>query len=92
MVTAHVGARFSCFFHILFTSRTLQNLHGKALCLWKNQMWKKVLEKKNRKEKQAQTEKERVPLSNKEKNSFVKTTCTSGASRWHLDFEQRSSC
>ena len=55
-------------------------------------MRKKVLEKKNGKEKQAQTEKERVPLSNKEKNSFVKTTCTNGASRWHLDFEQRSSC
>ena len=55
-------------------------------------MRKKVLEKKNGKEKQAQTEKERVPLSNKEKNSFVKTTSTNGASRWHLDFEQRSSC
>ena len=26
------------------------------------------------------------------KNSFVKTTCTGGASHWCLDFEQRSHC
>ena len=28
--------RFSCYFHIFFTSRTLQNSHVEALCLWKN--------------------------------------------------------
>ena len=33
--TAHVEARFSCHFHILFTSRTLQNSHLEAFCLWK---------------------------------------------------------
>ena len=32
MVTAHVGARFSCFFHILLTSHTLQDSHVGALC------------------------------------------------------------
>ena len=62
--TAHVRARFSCYFHILFTSRTLPNSHVEALCLWtnlcpwKNQKRKKVHDKKERnreeKEKQAQ--------------------------------------
>ena len=33
--TAHVEARFSCYFHILFTSRTLQNSHVKAFCFRK---------------------------------------------------------
>ena len=28
--TAHVEARFSCYFHILFTSRTLKNSHVKG--------------------------------------------------------------
>ena len=34
--TAHFGARFSCYFHILFTSRTLQNSQVEALCLRKD--------------------------------------------------------
>ena len=33
--TAHVEARFSCYFHILFTSRTLQISHVKASFLRK---------------------------------------------------------
>ena len=33
--TAHVEARFSCYFHILFTSRPLQNSHVKAFCFRK---------------------------------------------------------
>ena len=28
--TTHVEARFSCYFHIFFTSRTLQNSHVKG--------------------------------------------------------------
>ena len=34
--TAHVGARFSYYLHILFTSRILQNSPVETLCLWKN--------------------------------------------------------
>ena len=70
-------------------SRTSQNLHVEALCLWKNlcswknQKWKKVLEKK----KQAQRKK-RITLSSKEQNYFMKATGTSGASRWLPEFEQ----
>ena len=33
--TAHVEARFSCYFHILFTSHPLQNSHVKAFCFRK---------------------------------------------------------
>ena len=65
--TAHIEARFSCYFHILFTSHTLQNSHVEALCLWKNLCaWKKSTaeespwEQKSRK-RQAQR-KERVAL------------------------------
>ena len=34
--TAHVEVRFSCYFHILFTLRTLKSSHVKAFCLRKN--------------------------------------------------------
>ena len=57
--TAHVEARFSCHYHILFTSRTLQNSYVKAFCLRKNLCsWKvisgrKSLVKKDKKIKQA---------------------------------------
>ena len=53
--TTYVGARLSCYFHILFTSRTLQNSLVEALCLWKNlcswnnQKRKKVLVRKRNK-------------------------------------------
>ena len=58
---------------------------GKNLCSWKNQKWKKALgKKKNRPEE----EKKGTTLSSEEQNSFVKTTGTSGASRWRPDFEQ----
>ena len=33
--TAHVEARFSCYFHVLFTSHPLQNSHVKAFCFRK---------------------------------------------------------
>ena len=71
--TVHVWARFSCFFHILFTSRTLQNSLVESICLWKNQKRKKVRgikrEKKKEEEikkKQAQRRK-KVPFCQEEK-------------------------
>ena len=58
--TAHVEARFSCYFHILFTSRTLQISHVKASFLRKiffllveNHERKKVVGEKSKKIKQA---------------------------------------
>ena len=91
--TAHLGARFSCYFHILFTSRTFVYIVEalclwKDLCSWKNQKWKKVLGKM--KKKRGRKKKERVPFcQEKGKNFFVKATSSSGASRWRPDFEQR---
>ena len=63
--TAHVEARFSCYFHILFTSRTSQNSHVEALCLqnlcsWKNQKRKKVLGEKEK--NTGPKKRERVPF------------------------------
>ena len=91
--TAHTGARFSSYFHILFTSRTLQNSHLEVLCLWKyhctwkNQMWKNVLGGK----KTGPKKKEMVPFcQEKKKNSFVKAVGTGGAPRWRPDLELRS--
>ena len=92
--TAHTGARFSSYFHILFTSRTLQNSHLEVLCLWKhhctwkNQMWKNVLGGK----KTGPKKKEMVPFcQEKKKNSFVKAVGTGGAPRWRPDLELRRS-
>ena len=46
--TAHVESRFSCYFHILFTSRTLQNSHVKPFCLRKNLCsWKVISGRKS---------------------------------------------
>ena len=76
-VSVHLGASFSCYFHILFTPWTLQNSHAEAFCLWKDDcLWKnkkrkKVLDKKKkeeRKEKQTQgkeyhsVKKRKIPL------------------------------
>ena len=81
------GALFSRYFHILFTSRTWQNSHVEALCLWKNKEKPKAEEspcykkKKKEEEKNAQRRKKKYH-SVKKKNSFVKATSTSGAQRW----------
>ena len=41
-------ARWSCYLHILFTSRNWQNSDVEALCLWKNFCsWKKQKQKKD---------------------------------------------
>ena len=75
--TAHVEARFSCYFHVLFTSHPLQNSHVKAFCFrnmekcsWKNQKRKKVVGEKKKKKKRKQLKEERkgTNLSRKEKN------------------------
>ena len=53
--TAHVEARFSCYFHILFTSRTLQIFTCESfflkenLCSWKIISGRKSLVKKIKK-------------------------------------------
>ena len=92
--TAHVEARFSCYFHILFTSRTLQISHVKAsflrknLCSWKIMSGRKSLVKKIKKNKTGLKKKERVPIcQEKKKTSFVKATGAGGAPRWRSEFE-----
>ena len=73
MATAHVEARFSCYFHILFTSRTLQISHVKAsflrknLCSWKIMRGRKSLVKKIKKYKRLKEERKSANLSRKEK-------------------------
>ena len=51
--TAHVGTRFSCYFHILFTLRTRQNSHVELFASGKifreNQRRKKVLGQEKKK-------------------------------------------
>ena len=87
--TSHVEARFSCYFHILFTSRTLQISHVKAsflrknLCSWKIMSGRKSLVKKIKKlKKKGLKKKERVPIcQEKKKTSFVKATGNGGAPR-----------
>ena len=55
--TTHLGARFPCYFHSLFTSHTRQNSQCEVLCSRKNlyssknQKRKKVLGKKKKKKK-----------------------------------------
>ena len=65
--TVHVWARFSCFFHILFTSRTLQNSLVEFICSWKNQKWKKVRGKKREKKKKQAQRRKKVPFCREEK-------------------------
>ena len=82
--TAHVEARFSCYFHILFTSRTLQNSHVKAFCLRKNLCsWKVISGRKSlvKKKNRLKEERKSTDLSRKKKTSFVKATGTGGAPR-----------
>ena len=70
--TAHVGTRFSCYFHILFTLRTRQNSHVELFASGKifreNQSRKKVLvqEKKKSIEERKKGRKSTI-LSRKEK-------------------------
>ena len=95
-VSVHLGAHFSCYFHILFTPWTLQNSHAEAFCLWKddclwkNQKRKKVLDKKEKKRKT--DPRKGVPLCQEKKNSFVEVTSTGRAPHWCPDFKQRSCC
>ena len=69
-----LGLIFSCYFHILFTPRTLLNSHVEALCLWKdlcswkNQRRKKVLGKKR--EKKGPKMKEKVPFYQEKKKKI----------------------
>ena len=71
--TVHVWARFSCFFHILFTSRTLQNSLVESICSWNNQKRKKVRGKKREKKKEEEIKKKqaqrrkKVPFCQEEK-------------------------
>ena len=74
--TAHVEARFLCYFHILFTSHPLQNSHVKAFCFRKIFSHEKIksgrksLVKKKKKKKRERLKEERkgTNLSRKEKN------------------------
>ena len=94
--TAHVEARFSCYCHILFTSRTLKNSHVKAFCFRKifadgkiKSVRKSLVKKKKKKGKK----KERVPIcQEKKKTSSVKVTGIGGAPSWRSDFKQRGRC
>ena len=65
--TVHVWARFSCFFHILFTSRTLQNSLVESICSWKNQKRKKVRGKKREKKKKQAQRRKKAPFCQEEK-------------------------
>ena len=75
------GARLSCYFYILFSSRTLQNSRVEALCLWKTFARGKIKSVRKSSEKKPDAKKkERVPLCQvKKKKSFVKATCASRA-------------
>ena len=87
--TAHVEARFSCYFHILFTSHPLQNSHVKAFCFRKIFSHEKIksgrkslVKKKKKKKKKGNDskKKERVPIcQEKKKISAVKVTGIGGA-------------
>ena len=92
--TAHVEARFSCYFHILFTSRTLQNSHVKAFCFRKIFAHGKIKSGRKSLVKKKKGEKKRkgTNLSRKEKTSSVKVTGIGGAPSWRPDFKQRSGC
>ena len=71
--TAHVEARFSCYFHILFTSRTLQISHVKAsflrknLCSWKIMSGRKSLVKKIKKWNRLKEEKKNQSVKKRKK-------------------------
>ena len=73
-----VGGRFSCCFHILFKSRTLQNWQMEALCSWKNLCsWKiksgtKSLVKKKKQNKTTTTTKRTGQRRKKEYHSVKK--------------------
>ena len=78
--TAHVGTRFSCYFHILFTLRTRQNSHVELFASGKifreNQSRKKVLvQEKKKSPLKKERKEERVPFCpEKKKNTFLKAT------------------
>ena len=76
--TAHVEARFSCYFHILFTSRPLQNSHvklffRKIFAHGKIKSGRKPLVKKKKKKKKRNSseKKERVLICQEKKKNFL---------------------
>ena len=89
-----LGARLSCYFYILFSSRTLQNSRVEALCLWKTFARGKIKSVRKSSEKKPDAKKkERVPLCQvKKKNPLWKRLVLAELSRWLPDFEQRSRC
>ena len=91
--TAHVGARFSCCSHNLFTSRTLKIhswklfVYGKIFAHGKIKSGRKSLVKRKEKESRPKEERKSTILSRKEKYSFVKVTGAGGAPCWRPDFD-----
>ena len=94
--TAHVEARFSCYFHILLTSHTLQNSHVKAFCFRKIFAHGKIKSGRRslvkKKKGNSSKKKERVPICQEKKKNSVKVTGNGGAPSWRPDFKQRSRC
>ena len=84
MATTHDRARFWCHFYILFTLRTLKNSQTEALCLWKDLCSWKI---QNRKIILGKEGKKEYHSVKKEKESFVKVTCTRRAPSWRPDFD-----
>ena len=77
--TAHVGTRFSCYFHILFMLRTRQNSHVELFASGKifreNQRREKVLVQEKKSPLKKERKEERVPFCpEKKKNTFLKAT------------------
>ena len=77
--TAHVGTRFSFYFHILFMLRTRQNSHVELFASGKifreNQRREKVLVQEKKSPLKKERKEERVPFCpEKKKNTFLKAT------------------
>ena len=97
--TAHVEARFSCYFHILFTSRPLQNSHVKAFCFrkifshGKIKSGRKPLVKKKKKKKRERLKEERkgTNLSRKEKNFLCESDWYWRSSKLAFRFQTKKS-
>ena len=91
--SAHVEARFSCYCHILVTSRNLQNSNCLPSLEKSKAEESPCKKKKRKKEKAGPKKKERVPFcQEKKKNPVWKWPVqASGAPRWRPDFEQKKS-
>ena len=100
--TAHVEARFSCYFHILFTSRPLQNSHVKAFCFRKifshgkiksgrKSLVKKKKKKKRKKRERLKEERKGTNLSRKEKNFLCESDWYWRSSKLAFRFQTKKS-